>query len=266
MNPTPRRLILDLLLAAEGRPLAARDAIAASSLFGARESSVRVALARLSADGLIDSTDRGWYQLSAKGHELADDVATWRTAEQRTRAWREGHYLLVHTGGLGRGNRSALRRRQRALDLLGFRSLAADLHLRPDNLAEDLPSLRRRLRALGLPAEATLCAATGFEPADERRVRALWDGKALNRIYRNLRAELEAWLKRAPRLETDVAAREAFLLGSRGIRQVVFDPRLPAPMVDIEARQAFVASVHRFDRAGQVIWRHWIEQQREITT
>ena len=70
MIPAPRHLVLDLLLAADGQALSAREAIAACRLFGHRQSSVRVALARLSSEGLIEGTERGWYQLSARAHEL----------------------------------------------------------------------------------------------------------------------------------------------------------------------------------------------------
>ena len=58
-------------------------------------------------------------------------------------------------------------------------------------------------------------------------------------------------------LDPDVAAREAFLLGGAAIRKVVFDPLLPPPFVDTEARRAFVETVERFDRAGRVIWQRF---------
>jgi phenylacetic acid degradation operon negative regulatory protein len=44
-------------------------------------------------------------------------------------------------------------------------------------------------------------------------------------------------------------------MGDRAIRQLVFDPLLPEPLVDGEARRAFVDSLRRFDSAGQSIWR-----------
>ena len=67
------------------------------------------------------------------------------------------------------------------------------------------------------------------------------------------------WLAHAPSLEPDVAARESFLLGSKAIRQVVFDPLLPEPWVDVAERHRFVESVHAFDQAGHLIWRKLIE-------
>ena len=81
MSPNPRHLIQKLLLGAEGEPISARDAIAACALFGIRENSVRVALVRLSAAGMIEAEARGTYRIGPKAVELADNVRTWRSAE-----------------------------------------------------------------------------------------------------------------------------------------------------------------------------------------
>lgn len=254
MKPKARNLIMDLLLASEGQPLAVREFISGCGLFGINENNVRVALARLSTEGLIEAAGRGSYQLSAAAHELADEVATWRSAEQRVRPW-TGGYLAVHCGALGRSDRRALRRRDRALQMLGFRELERGLLVRPDNIEDRVETVRQRLHTLGLEREASVFVAQGFDAARESRIRGLWNGKALNSSYRKLRARLEAWMEQAPALEPDVAAREAFVLGGQAIREVVFDPLLPEPLVDVAARQAFVDTVRRFDRHGQAIWR-----------
>lgn len=253
MTPKPRSLILNLLLAAEGEPLSARDAIAACALFGLRENSVRVTLVRLAAAGLIEAAGRGTYRLGPNATGLATDVATWRTAEARLGAW-AGDWLAVPVGALGRSDRVALRARDRALALLGLRELERGLFLRPDNLVGGVEAVRARLYKLGLEAEAAVFVARGLDPAREQRARALWDGAALTRGYREMRQRLEDWLARAEELEPEVAARESFLLGHEAIRQLVFDPLLPAPLVDTEARHAFTETVRRFDRAGHRIW------------
>lgn len=252
-KPTARHLILDLLLATEGVPLSAREAIVACALFDISANNARVALARLVSDGLIEIAERGSYVLSARAHELADDVATWRTAEQRVRPW-SGDYIAVHCGGLGRSNRAVLRGRRRALDMLGFREFERGLWLRPDNIERNIGAVRGRLRRLGLEAEASVFVASGFEPAQEARVRALWDGRALTANYRKLRERLERWLREHSSLAPDRAARDAFLLGGQAIRHVVYDPLLPDPLVDAEARHAFVDTVRRFDQVGKQIW------------
>ncbi|MDP2228546.1 MAG: PaaX family transcriptional regulator C-terminal domain-containing protein [Moraxellaceae bacterium] len=253
MKPNPRSLILNLLLAAEGEPLSARDAIASCALFGIRENSVRVTLVRLAAAGLIEAAGRGAYRLGPNATELAADVATWRTAEDRLREW-SGGWVVVHVGSLGRSDRVALRARDRALALLGLRELERGLFLRPDNLQGGVAAVRERLHKLGQGSEAAVFVAHDLDAAREQRARALWDGDTLSRAYRDMRARLEDWLARADELEPDVAARESFLLGNEAIRQLVFDPLLPAPLVDTAARHAFTDAVQRFDKAGHVIW------------
>jgi phenylacetic acid degradation operon negative regulatory protein len=250
----PRRLILSLLLAAQGEPLSAREAVVACDLFGIRENAARVTLARLSTAGLVENAERGSYRLTASASGFATEIGSWRDAEKRLRKW-TGQYVAVHCGALARADRSALRRRDRALRLVGLRELEPGLALRPDNLEGGVDGARRRLRSLGLDEEATVFVAGGFDAEREASVRALWDGRALSTGYSRTRAELERWLAQAGKLSPDVAARESFLVGDRAIRQLVFDPLLPEPLVDGEARRAFVDTLRRFDSAGQSIWR-----------
>jgi len=257
MKAEPRPLILNLLLGAAGRRLAAREAVAACALFGIRENSVRVTLARLSAAGLVEAVDRGEYRLGPGAASLADDVSTWRDAERRVRDW-NGDWLAAHVGDLGRSDRAVLRARARALELLGLRELDRGLYLRPDNLAGGVAAVRARLLALGLEPEAAVFVARGFDAARERRAVALWDGRALTRAYRDTHGRLDAWLARADSLALDTAARESFLLGNDAIRQLVFDPLLPAPLVDVDARRAFADAVARFDAAGHAIWNRFL--------
>lgn len=254
MQTNAKSLILNLLNAAHGQPLQARDGITAAALFGISANSVRVALARLSAEALIEAAGRGSYQLGPMAMELYGDVASWRHAQQRLRPW-HGDYLAVFSAGLGRTDRMALRRRERALQLLGFRPLEKGLHVRPNNIQADVPAVRQRLDKLGLEPQARLFVASAFDRANEAQIHALWDGPALTASYQHLDQQLTDWLQRAPQLELEVAAREAFLLGNKAIRQVVFDPLLPDPLVDTVARQNFIAGVQRFDQAGQQIWK-----------
>lgn len=235
--------------------MSAREAVAACGLFGIRENSVRVALVRLTAAGMIEAAGRGCYRLGANATELAEDVSTWRAAESRVCEW-SGAWIVVHCGALGRSDRSALGRRARALQLLGFRELDRELFLRPDNLAGGVATVRERLLKLGLDAEAAVFRASELDAARDARARALWDGPALTRSYRQTREQLEKWLSRADTLEPEVAARESFLIGGRAIRQLVFDPLLPDPLVDVAERRAFVDAVRRYDEAGHAIWRH----------
>ncbi len=261
MSPNPRHLIQKLLLGAEGEPISARDAIAACALFGIRENSVRVALVRLAAAGMIEAETRGTYRIGRKAAELAENVRTWRSAESRVRKW-SGKWVGVHTGALGRSDRTALRQRGRALALLGFRELDRGLFVRPDNLVGGVAEVRVRLYKLGLDGEAAVFSMDGVDEERDARARSLWKGKSLTRSYVQWRQRLQKWLAAAEDLDLESAARESFLLGNEAIRHVVFDPLLPDPLTDVDARRAFVATLVEFDRAGHLIWQQLSSRPR----
>lgn len=252
MAPNPKHLILNLLMAADG-PLSSREAVGACALFGIRENSVRVALVRLAAAGLVEAAGRGSYRLGPQAAPLASDVSRWRTLEERTCEW-DGRWLMVSTGALGRSDRPALRARERSLTMAGFRELEPTLYLRPDNLVGHAPAARARLYKLGLDPTAPVFSAHDLDPAREKAARQLWDGKALTASYQATRQKLQAWMAHADQLDTEVAARECYLLGNEAIRQLVFDPLLPEPLVNVAERRAFHEAVQAYDRAGHVIW------------
>ncbi|WP_081961450.1 PaaX family transcriptional regulator C-terminal domain-containing protein [Aquabacterium sp. NJ1] len=254
MLPNPKNLILNLLLANDGAPLSAADAVGSCALFGIRENSVRVALVRLGAAGLIASAGRGAYRLGPQAADLAQELSSWRSSESRVCEW-HGAWIMVSTGHLGRSDRTALRTRQRALALLGFKELNDALHVRPDNLLGHAPVVRERLRKLGLELDAPVFTATDLTPELDALARTLWQSEALTSAYRQTRQKLQAWLAHADDLEPEVAARESYLLGNEAIRQLVFDPLLPEPLVDTAERRAFTATVLAFDEAGHRIWR-----------
>lgn len=251
MKLNARHLILDLLLASDYHQVSVREAITACGIFAISENSVRVALVRLSADGLVQAAGRGHYRLGPQALDLAGDVATWRSAEQRLRPW-HGDWMTVFTANLGRTNRTALKRRERALTMLGFRELEQGLHVRPNNLESNPEAVLKRLHTLGLEPEARFCLSQQW--SDEAALTSLWDTTRLNADYRYWQQSLETWMQNAQELDAETAARESFLLGGQAIRHVVFDPLLPDSFIDSQARLAFVASVRRFDKVGHQIW------------
>ena len=253
MKPTAKRLILGLLLAREGAPLGVREAIAACELFSITENNVRVALVRLASEGKIESRGRGAYGLGPAAQTTASEVTHWHEAEQRLQDW-TGAYICIHTGALGRSDRKALRQRERALTMLGLRELERGLYLRPDNLSGGVSEVRRRLTSLGLEVEAAIFIAHDFDPQRQQRIADLWDCDALNALYRNQQQRLQDWMAHCAELELEVAAREAYMMGGNAIRQLVFDPWLPEPMVDAEARHHFLQTVKQFDETGKAIW------------
>jgi len=253
MKITPRKIILDILMAGNGVPLTSKEAVSACLLFGIGEVSTRVALTRLLAEKLTETAGRGIYKLGSNAMEIADDVAKWRTADQAVRVW-HGDYVTVYGHALGRTDRTALVRRERALRLLGFRELEKGLYIRPNNIGNNLASIVERLQHLGLESEALVCISSQFDEATEQRIQSLWDGVALNQTYQTLSQQLQDWMQQADQLPLDTAAKESLLMGSTAIHQVVFDPLLPAPMVDVLERERFVKVVRQFDKVGKEIW------------
>ena len=201
-DPNPRELILRLLIGSDDARVSARVAVSACALFGIRENSARVALVRLSADGMIEATGRGEYRVGAKAAELSDDVRSWRDRESRVREEWSGDWVAACWTPPARSDRSALRRRDRAFRLLGFRELERNLFVRPDNLVGGVAAVRERLSKLLLDADACgVFVASDLDEERDRRARALWDGKKLTKGYAAMRRRLEAWLRRA-RLST----------------------------------------------------------------
>lgn len=241
-----------------------RELIAACALFGLPENSVRVALARAVAAGLLVTPQRGLYALGPQARALAAEVGRWRRLADQMVEW-SGDWIAVHVGANGRSDRSALRARERAFGLLGLAEFERGLHLRPDNLAGGVQALRVRLAAL-LPEGAgtgTAFVIRDLAAADSARACGLWDVGALDTLYGETSARLAAWLAQAAALPLERAARESFELGDQAIRQLVFDPLLPAPLVDTEARQRCIATVARYDDVGKTIWRRFLAAERE---
>lgn len=266
MSTDARSLVLSLILGAEARgdaALGVRELIAACALFELPENNVRVALARAVAAGQLATPRRGAYALSAQSRPLADEVGRWRSLEDQIVEWR-GDWLAVHVGATGRSDRPALRARERAFGILGLAEFERGLHLRPDNLAGGVAALRARLQALlGSGSDAgTAFALSALAPDAAQRARTLWDGAQLDAGYRATTVRLSAWLDGAHALPLARAAREAFELGHQAIRQRVFDPWLPPPLVDAESRQRFLAAVTRHDAVGQTLWQQYLAALR----
>ncbi len=254
MKITPRQLILDLLLVGNGIPISAKEAVAACDVFDLAEVSARVALTRLLADGLTKSVSRGLYQLGPNAVEVAAEVGTWRNTSQRIKEW-HGDYITIHTSSLGRTDRSALSRRERAFKLLGFKELEKGLHIRPNNLATNPEVIRNRLRSLGLESEAIICISSDFDDAVERHIKSLWDSNALIDSYKKTTHQIQEWVKHSDQLPLKIAAQESLLLGRAAIQQVVFDPMLPSQMFDVAQREEFINTVIMYDQVGDEIWR-----------
>jgi phenylacetic acid degradation operon negative regulatory protein len=246
-------MLLQLFSAAAPSEAPASVVVQAAALFQLSETNVRVTLARLVASGTLELTGRGMYRLGENARALTRQVTSWRDLEKQVRRW-DGAWACVHLGGLGRADRAALRRRDRALGLLGFRELASALQVRPDNVEGGVAGLRERLVALGLEEQALVMRASDLDARTDAQARGLWDGRRLTTGYRHTRERIDRWLVAAQDLAPEIAAREAFVFGGDVLRQILFDPRLPEPLVDVGERRAMVEAARRLDAFGRKIW------------
>ncbi len=257
MTVKPKSLILGLLLASRHSPLSSRMVIATCELFGINANSARVTLARLCSEGLVDSKNRGFYQLGEKSMTLSNEASRWPYQIQRQRPWL-GDYACVHTAHLTRSDRTQFVRRERALKLMGFTPLEAGLHIRPNNIDENINALETHLHTLGLERRAYVFTAQQFKKSDEDKIEKYWKPAQLNQLYQDQTVELVNWLNKHDSFGLPQAARESYLLGNKAIRDLVFDPLLPAPLINEEVRARFFATVKEFNTVGQGIWQEFL--------
>jgi phenylacetic acid degradation operon negative regulatory protein len=252
VRPTAKRIILELLSATETHEASSSGLVDAAKLLGVAENSVRVTLTRLVAAGTLELTGRGQYRLGKATRAITRQVTGWRELEKQVRPW-DGAWVCVASFA-AKSDRAAARRRDRAFGLLGFRMLDRVLAVRPDNLAGGVAALRDQLHALGVEEAALIFRATDFDRATDQRARRLWAGERLTARYVQMRERIEKWLVTLDDLPLESAAREAFFFGGDVLRTIMFDPRLPEPLVDVAARRALVDSARRLDTSGRRLW------------
>ncbi len=257
MRPTAKSLILDLLSTLRGGAMPVRALVAAGALFDVAENSIRVDLARLVARRIVERNERGQYRMAARAEAVQSRVVSWSRLDELVAPW-SGGWIAVHTAALPRSDRTAVRRRARAFDLLGFRALEPGLWVRPDNLRGGVEEVRRQLTALGLAPTAPVFVLTHLDSATDRRARGLWDAAALRAGYRSTRRALAASGRSIRALTPERAMVETFLLGGQAIRQLVLDPLLPEPIVATRERRALIRAMRRYDQVGRGCWRQFM--------
>ena len=260
--PSARSLSLDLLSTVPRGSVPVRALVRAAGLFGLGANPLRVALARLRSRGLVESDGRGRYRLAARAQAVQRQVRSWRRLDELTRSW-SGGWLAVHTGPLGRSDRPALLRRERALGFLGFRELEPGLAVRPDNLAESTNDLRERLFGLGLERSALVCALGSLDAEREQRARALWQADALRDGYCAMSFRLRRSGQDLATLPRERAMTESFLLGGEAIRLLVYDPLLPDELVPGDERRELLERMRSYDRLGREAWAGALEVDDE---
>ena len=252
-KPNARTFIIDLLLASGGQPISIKQMVKAATIFQINENSIRVAVTRLSNEKSIESIARGIYQLTEASHEWASIILDRSHGIKNTKLWNQ-QYLAVFTNTLGRVDRTALSRRERALKRFGFQELEVGIFIRPDNLTLTIAEIFNQLIDLGLESEAKICLISTFDEQTTALIPQLWDLKKLNQNYQKYSSQLESWLSNVSSITLEQAARESFLLGRETIALLMKDPLLPEPFVNTQLRENFSQKVMQLDQIGLKIW------------
>lgn len=207
---TARSVVLSVLLGAHPARADTSELVRATTDFGIKEATLRVALTRLvSAGDLIRSADG--YQLSER--LLARQRRQDEAMRPRVRPWR-GYWttLIVTSVGSDARNRAALRT---TLYEKRFAELREGVWLRPDNLDPGLdpatePGIAGRVRVL-----------RARDDAPAQLAGQLWD--------------LPGWVRSGQCLLDDMAAAPdipgRFVLAAAIVRHLLTDPILPADLL-----------------------------------
>ncbi|ENX57216.1 MULTISPECIES: PaaX family transcriptional regulator C-terminal domain-containing protein [Acinetobacter] len=257
-----RDLIIDLLLGLQGRAISIKQIIIAARLFEISENSIRVAVTRLSSDGVIEAIERGVYQFTVQSHEWANVMLNRKHGIKQTKVWNQ-QYLAVFTGQLGRVDRTALNRRERALKHFGFKELEQGIYIRPDNLVIGFDQLITKLKTSGLESSAKFCQINHFDTETLTTIIELWSTQTLNQNYQKYSQMIQQWLSTVDQLSLEDAARESLLLGRQTISLLMNDPLLPEGFVDVQLREQFAQSVQQLDQTGLDAWQKFYESSLE---
>lgn len=236
-----------MLRSARSRRRTTRSLISAGELFGFSANTIRVTLSRLMARGLIESPERGLYQLSGQTDAINEFVERWRLGESRVRPWDTATWLFAHRQGDVAGS-------DWALESLGFREVRPNLHARPDNLTLTLEALKSLAAGIGLDPGVLLIQGRPDNGEAARRWQKAWHPERLDDDYEDALRRLEQSAERLQTLPADEARLECFTLGGEMIHRLAKDPLLPADMVDVEARERLWRAMLDYDVQGKEIW------------
>ncbi len=253
-KPSATRVALALLGASRGRALSVPGLVRGGELLGVSPNALRVALSRLAASGELVVEGRGQYALSEARQRAVAHVRTFRTGFAARVPWKGG-FIGVLTADLPRRNPTLVRRRERALELVGLRAYRHGLYVRPDNLEGGRAVVAAHLSRLGLDDAATVI---GVSIDQVHEVEALYDVRADTSRAAALETRVRTLLREFRRPKHTLAAK-SFFLGDEVLRFLARDPLLPESMADPAARRALAEAMSALDETAYALWRTIVE-------
>jgi phenylacetic acid degradation operon negative regulatory protein len=265
MNVSAKSIILEILSVApliHGPSVPVRILVKAADVFEVAENSVRVAIVRLRAEGLVESEDRGQYQLG--------QAASPSTSRSRAGACWKARCRPGTAAGWPASRRTSPARTAPRCGGASRRSRwrASGGCVRGCTCAP--PTSRVTWRSSGRACASWAwrtapwsSASRGSSRPKRRAPARLWDKKALRAVYRDMKEQLEASSRRIDQMALEDAVREAFLVGREAVRWVVFDPLLPDELVAADERRALVATLEAYSDRGLDLWRDFLNLEDE---
>lgn len=257
MAASAQRIVLALLAASRGRSLTAPVLVGAGDILGVSANSIRIALSRLTSTAQLVTPERGRYALAPERLAPVAHVRAFRTGFAPRIEW-NGRYVGVLTADLPRRNVTLVARRERALELSGFRAFTHGLWLRPDNLQGGAPMLATHLARLGLDAEAAVIEV-GLDATQAQRLEREWNVAADARQANALRSKVEKLIAAMQKKSVRVVAAESFWLGDEVLRFLARDPLLPERIADPAPRRQLGDAMTTLDERGYAVWRGLLE-------
>lgn len=252
-KPVARKLLLKLLGSRDDIQMNAATAVRVGALFGISENNIRVTLNRLHSANLLSLVERGYYQLGQKGKQFAGEINQWRNAESLLTSW-HNDWIVVQTSMLAKSDKKQQRHNTRALKLLGMQKLVNDMYVRPNNMKASVNEIRQKLLTVGLSKEALVFSACDFEQRIQQKACKLWQGERLEKHYREGIDKLQQSLDSLSTMPLEGALIASYEVGDNAIHDLVFDPLLPAPLVNASLREQYRELVKHYDDVGSQIW------------
>lgn len=258
MATSAQWFVLSLLAASRGQALSANALVRAGEVLGVSGNAMRVALSRLSASGDIVAQGRGRYVLPERRRQAVAHVRRYRQGFLPRVKW-SGRFVGVLTAELSRRSTTDVARRERALQLAGFRHFAHGLWLRPGNLEGGAHALARQVKALGFDQRADVIEVT-LDTAQQRAFARSYDIAADQKRARALLRRVQHFLRAFSKLPPREVAKESFFLGDEVLRFLARDPLLPEQLADARPREALAAAMEALDERAFAVWQTLLKE------
>jgi phenylacetic acid degradation operon negative regulatory protein len=250
--------VLSLLSASRGQAMTANAFVRAGEVLGVSGNAMRVALSRLSANGEIVAQSRGEYVLPERRRQAVAHVRRYRQGFMSRVKW-AGSFVGVLTADLSRRNATQVSRRERALELAGFRHFAHGLWLRPGNLEGGKAALASHVKELGFEEKADVIEVA-LDEAQRKQFARGYDIAGDEKRAKALLTRVKHFMREFSKLPPHEVAKESFFLGDEVLRFLARDPLLPDQLADTRPREELAAAMEALDERAFAVWHDLLKE------